>query len=129
MTDITAQDIINELEKPKVITVDTILESLTSWVESRTPINPELWIDAGLKMNLLKEPLTARIIALQQSLAKKRVMLLEDGKSVAYAKTIIEADDEYSECRTLEAKIKLIEEQIRLAKVRGKMGLDDYNSH
>lgn len=113
----------------ELITVDTILETLTTWVENKTPIDPALWIDAGLKMNLLKEPLTSRIIALQTSLARKRVELLNQGKSVAHARTVLEADDDYAECRTLEVKIKLIEEQIRLAKIRGRMGQDDYNSH
>lgn len=111
------------------VTIDTILGKLMEWVESKTPINPELWIDAALKMNLLKDPLTGRIIALQQSLAQKRVDLLEQGKSVAYARTVLEADDEYAECRTLEARIKLVEEQIRLAKHRARMASDDYNSH
>ena len=112
----------------ELITVDTILETLIEWVENKVPIAPEKWIDAGLKMNLLKDPISQRIIELQQIMARKKVSIIESGKSVAYAKTMIEADDEYSECRLLEAKIKLIEEQIRLAKVRGRMGQDDYHS-
>ena len=111
-----------------LITVETILETLTKWVEERQPISPDLWIDSALKMNLLKEPLNARIIALQSSLAVKRLNLLEDGKSVAYARTALEAHPDYAECRGLEARVKMIEEQIRLAKVRGKMGQDDYRS-
>lgn len=111
------------------VTIDSIIGILIEWTENKVPINPELWIDAGLKLNLLKEPLMGRIIALQNSLANKRVTLLEQGKSVAFARTVLEADNEYSECELLKARIKMIEEQIRLAKVRGKMGLDDYHSH
>jgi len=111
------------------VTIDSIIGKLIEWTENKIPINPEMWIDAGLKLNLLKEPLMSRTIALQQSMAKKRVILLEQGKTVAFARTALEADDEYSECELLKARIKMIEEQIRLAKVRGKMGLDDYHSH
>lgn len=110
--------------------IDNILKHLIEWSENRVPINPEMWIDAGLKLNVLKEDgLNGQIIALQSSLAQKRYQILQEGKTAAFAKIAVEADPQYAECRKLEAKVKMIEEHIRLAKIRGKMGLDDYNSH
>lgn len=110
--------------------INNIINHLVEWSENKVPINPEQWIDAGLKLNVLKEDsLNGQIIALQESLAKKRYQILLEGKTAAFAKIAVEADPEYAECKKLEAKVKTIEEHIRLAKIRGKMGLDDYNSH
>lgn len=112
-----------------LIDIDSVLNELTEWVKHNMPISPDAWISSALKMNLLKEPLIARKIALESSLANKRLNLLEDGKSVAYARTALEAHPDYAECRTLEARVKMIEEQIRLAKHRARMAQDDYNSN
>ena len=53
---------------------------LVKWTEEGVPVNPEHWINAGLKLNLLKEPLNDQIIALQSSLANKRLKVLRQEK-------------------------------------------------
>ena len=109
--------------------IDNIIGKLVEWTEAKVPVNPEHWIDAGLKLNVLKEDyLSGDIIALQSSLAKKRYDLLLEGKTSAYAKIAVESDPEYAVCRKLEARVKMIEEHIRLAKVRARMGQEDYKS-
>lgn len=110
--------------------INNIIGVLTKWTEEKQPINPELWIDSAMKLNVLKEDaLNGKIIALQSSLAQKRYNLLLEGKTAAFARIAVEADPEYSEYKILEARVKFIEEHIRLAKKRATMASDDYNSH
>lgn len=117
------------ITKKTLEAINNIIGVLTKWTEDKVPVNPEAWIDAGLKLNVLKEDtLIAPIIALQSSLAQKRYNLLQEGKTSAYAKTAVEADPEYAELKKLEATCKFIEEHIRLTKVRARLATDDYNS-
>ncbi len=110
--------------------ITNIISVLTKWTEDKVPVNPEAWIDSSLKLNVLKEQhLSGRIIALDESLAKKRYNLLLEGKTAAYANIAIEADPEYSECKRLEATVKFIEEHIKLCKKRATMGMADYMSN
>lgn len=111
------------------VTIDGIIDTLIEWTENKVPISPDRWIDAALKLNLLKGDLSDKIIDLQQYLAAEKIRHLEQGKSVAYARTMVEGNTYFAECRKMEAKVRMIEEQIRLAKVRGRMAADDYNSH
>lgn len=110
--------------------IDNIIGFLIKWTKEKQPINPELWIESAMKLNVLKEDaLNDHIIALDESLAKKRYNLLLEGKTVAWAKTAIEADSEYVECKRLQVKLKMIEEHIKLCKKRASMGSDNYNSY
>lgn len=108
--------------------IDNILNTLTKWTEEKMPINPEAWLDAGLKLNVLKEGLNVNIIALQSSLARKRYQALLNNDKASHANIAIEADPEYEDCSLLKARVQTIEEHIRLAKIRAKMGLEDYRS-
>ena len=108
------------------MTIDTILDELTLWVKEERPIPPEMWVDKGFYLNLLKAPLTQRIHALQRSLAQKRVDLLLQDKTSAYANITVDASEERQEMKDLEAKLDMVKEFIRLAKLRGRMATEDY---
>lgn len=112
-----------------LITTDLILETLKDWVEKKVPIDPYLWVDAGLKLNMFKSDETAKLYDLQQKVALRKVALIENGDSVAMAKAKTDASDEYKFYKNQEAKIEMIEEMIRLAKVQARMGNEELKSY
>lgn len=112
----------------ELVTCDTILQWIKVQVEHKVPIDPLLFLDAAEKLNILKSDETDKLFQLQQEIAALKVVLIEEGKSVAEAKTRIEASDIYRIMRTQEAKVKLIEEQIRLSKKRAQLKSDEMRS-
>lgn len=105
----------------ELITTDLILSQLREWVETKTPISPHLWIDACLKLNILKGDETQKLYELQQRVANTKVKYIEGGYSVAKAKANVEASDIYKEYKNQEARIEMIEEQIRISKIQARM--------
>ncbi len=111
------------------ITTDTILEQLKEWVENKMPINPSLWLEAAIKINVLKSDETTALFHLQQAVAKRKKELMEtEDFTAAKAKVWAEASDIFREMKLQEAKISMIEEQIRLSKHMARMGQDDYKN-
>lgn len=103
------------------VTIDTILDQLREWVETKTPISPSLWVDAAAKLNALKQDETELLHQMQQGVAQKKLDFLKESKSVAEVKLKIEAEDDYKFMKDQEDKIKMIEEQIRIAKLQARM--------
>lgn len=112
-----------------IVTTDLILSTLKEWVERKVPIAPYLWVDAGLKLNMFKSDETAKLYDLQQKVALRKVALIENGDSVAMAKAKTDASDEYKAYKIQEAKIEMIEEMIKLAKVQARMGSEEMKGY
>src|SRR6185436_1217163 len=105
----------------KLITCDLILNWLRDQVEQKREIAPSLYIDACTKLNLLLGNETDHLYDLQQKVSLIKVGLIEADKSVAEAKTRVEATEEYKQMKKQEAKIGQIEEAIRIAKIRARL--------
>lgn len=104
------------------MTIDTILSWLRESVEQKRIIDAHTWVDAAQKLNILIGEEHDKLFILQQQIAQKKVALLsEPGSSVARVKLISEGWDEYRHMRSQEAKIGLIEEAIRIAKVQSRL--------
>lgn len=112
-----------------MVTTDTILNTLREWVENKTPIAPSTWIDSAAKLNILKSMETDKLYFLQQEVAQATVLLIDDGNSVAMAKTRVTATDKYKEMKTQEAKIEMIEEQIRISKIQARMSQEEMRGY
>lgn len=112
-----------------LITTDLILDTLKEWVEKKMPISPHLWVDAGLKLNMFKSDETAKLYDMQQKVALRKVALIENGDSVSMAKAKTDASDEYKFYKIQEAKIEMIEEMIRLAKVQARMTNEEIKNY
>ena len=111
------------------VTTDTILEQLKEWVENKMPISPHLWLDAAIKLNVLKGDESAKLFDLQQSIAQMKMRAMEEaGATAAKAKIYAEATDKYKAMKVQEAKIVMIEESIKLSKYHARMGQEDYRS-
>ena len=108
------------------VTTDIIIDRLTAWVESKTPISASTWVDAAAKLTLLLSEEHDKLFSLQQTIAKMKVEYLDDGKSSAEAKTRVEATDTYRYFLSQKAKIERIEEQVRLAKVQARLKDNEY---
>lgn len=107
------------------VTIDLILDTLTKWVEERTPISPDLWVDSAQKLVLLSGDEADRLYELEQKVACMRVELLTGGMNATGAKMHVEASDEYKEARKLKAKIGRIEEIARISKLRARLASEE----
>ncbi len=107
----------------ELVSIQTITEYLENAVKTKTPLAPSVWIDAAQKMNVLLGDEHDRLYELQQKVAQAKLNFLEcDPKhNVSAARLRVETTDDYKEMRKQEAKIKRIEEAIRIAKLQGKL--------
>ncbi len=112
-----------------LVTCDTILEWLKEQVEHKNIISPSLYLDACQKLNLLISDEHDKLFTLQKEVARQKIQWIEDGKSVAEAKTRVEGSQEYLYMKKQEAKIKQIEESIRIAKIRSRLKEGEFNNY
>lgn len=101
------------------VTSDIILEYLKGLVESKKPIQKEIWLDAAFKLNLLRIDEAQLLNKMRQSIAQRKLETLKqqgEKKNVAAAKIEVETTDEYRFFQDQEDKIYSIDEFIRIAK-------------
>lgn len=109
----------------ELISVDTILLWLTEQVQHKRPIPPEVWLDASIKLNLLKSDENDTLIELRHQLAVKRANYVSEGGTSAAANIMLEADPLYVQVKKQEAKIKTIEEAVRQGKLYARIKNDE----
>ena len=107
-----------------LVTVDLILGAFNDWVTNRKVIDPYLWLEAAAKLNILLEYEQSRLFELQQVLAVQRKELIEQGATVAKARVMIEATNEYKEFCKQKAKIERAIEFIRISKMQSRTTRD-----
>lgn len=109
-----------EDNKPEKRTIDTILRDLTAVVENREPLEPNTWIDAAFMLNLLLIEVEAEAIRADSKLSAKEDAICEaqEKKNVSLAKLKAKGTEEWVNLHIIQAKIKRIEELIRIAKKR-----------
>ncbi len=103
------------------INTNTILSTLEEWVRDKKMIDAHTWVDASQKLNVLIGEEHDKLYTLEQSIATAKVTYLDCGKSVAEAKTRVEATDTYKEMMKQRSKIKQIEELIKIAKLQARL--------
>lgn len=112
-----------------MITAISIIDTLKKWVENKEPISPSRWLDASMKLNLLRGDVDDKYFELESELAKEKARLLSiQDMTVAKAESIIKADDRYREYRKLGGTIKQIEEMIRISKKQATLKENEWNS-
>lgn len=99
-------------------TADTILNSLTSLVETQKMLNPKVWQEAAYDLNLLLGKEHIKMEELRQEVAKIKLGLLkaQDKRNVAAVELEIATMEIYKEMRLQEHKVDRIEEFIKIAK-------------
>lgn len=105
-------------------TVDSILESFIRMSKNQGVIDPHTYLLGCEKLNALLQNEQNDLYDMEQQVALMRKAFLEDGKSVSFAKAMIEASDAYKEVRKQKAKIDRAIETIRLGKLHARMSQD-----
>jgi hypothetical protein len=107
--------------------VDTIMHWLTTTVQSKMQISPQQFVEAAQYLVILVGDEHIKLYDLEQKVAQMKLEMLPSAKSVAEVKLRIEATDTYKEMRKQQARIKQIDEMIRVAKLLGRMKNDEIN--
>lgn len=102
------------------------LKLMQDRVRQSEPISPSDWLDFSDKINVLRAEYDDKLWEIGQMVAKKKVELIESGKSVAQAKAITEATDEYKQFNQLKALLERVTESIRLGKIRARGAGNEY---
>lgn len=110
------------------ITVDTITNFLQECVETKKILDPEEWLRAAQSLNVLLQNEQDELFMLEQQVAEMRKNHLLDGKTVAYAKTMVEASNEFANMKRQKAKIDRVLETIRLAKRNAVLASETYKT-
>jgi hypothetical protein len=107
----------------------TIIETMKKWVSEKQPISPSQWLDASLKINILRGDFDDRYFELEHKLAKiKSNLVTEENMTVAKADTMIKATSDYLEMRKLGGTIKMIEEMIKISKKQSTLKENEWVS-
>lgn len=118
-------------ENKKVITTDTIVNTLKQSVENKLTVPPSWWIDAAQKLNVLLGDEHDKLFNLEYRVANMKVAILEEDekRNVSAADVKVKASEEYKELRKQKAKVDRIEEFIRIAKIQARLKDNELNSY
>ena len=105
--------------------IDTIIEFFTQAVENKQPIPPTQWVEAGEFLNILIGSENDKLSLLEQNVAKEKLRMMGESKSVAETKVKIEATDIYREMKQQRNRVAQIIEFIRLAKIHARIYSDE----
>lgn len=97
-------------------TPENILEVVTLLPSSARMINPEMWGDIALKVEIAWSTTSELLEDKKSELAKIELQNLQESKSVAEAKLKTAAREEYKEVKKLENKLTHLKELVRIAK-------------
>ena len=117
-------------ELEQLVSVDSILDFLEDAVSHKMVLDAHQWLTAAQKLNVLLGNEHDELFELQQEITRATVLELEsqEKRNVALAKTMVQASDQYREMRSQEAKIKRVEEFIRIAKLQARMKDNEYRN-
>lgn len=111
------------------ITVDHILNTVSGWVKNKQFMSAHDWVNTAQKLNVLIGEEHDILFNLQQQIALVKNSCISEGKSVAACKVMVETSDTYKTMRKQEAKIKQVEEMIRIAKLQARLKDNEYNNN
>ncbi len=97
-------------------TAESIMDWLVESAEKREPINPHLWLEAAMKLATLLQTEEDRLAEIEHTLIKMKAAHIEEGKTAAAAKMLVEADELYLSYLKLNSLIKRADKVILMAK-------------
>jgi isocitrate/isopropylmalate dehydrogenase len=110
-------------------TFEKVSEALRELAEKREVVSPEKWMAGAIKLNILLESEVEKLIELEFIVAQKRRQLLDQGNSVAYCKSMVEATEEYKAVRLQQAKIDNAKQTILIAKKYAQLASEQMRSN
>lgn len=109
------------MEEENLITCDLILKWLKEQVENKRIIPPSLYLDVATKLNILRSDEDDLLIEIEHQLAVQRAKYVNEGGTSAAAKILLEANPLFKDVRKQKAKLKQIEEAIRIGKLAARI--------
>lgn len=105
-------------------TVRKILDTLAKWAAEKRSIDPQTWMDAASKLNVLLQAESETLVDLKLAMAKLRAAYMEAGDTAAKARAKVEAMDEWAALQKQQALIDRAKEAILLAKKSASLASD-----
>ena len=99
------------------VTIDKIIDTMKIWVEDKHPITPVQWLDASMKINALISDEDEKYLRYEQEAIRIKLdYKVKEDCSNALADSYMRTTPQYLQWKKQEAKLKQIQEFIRLAK-------------
>lgn len=109
--------------------IETVLKWLRDSTTSKEVIQPSQFVEAGLYMNILIGEEHEKLSLLKQQVAKIKLELLPQHDKVNKVELIVEASDIYRQMKNQEAKLKMIDEHIKIAKLFGRLKSEELKNN
>lgn len=103
---------------------DVILNWIKDKVEQKkADFDVNFWLEVAMKLTILLPDEIGRLYDYQKVVAEMRLDILgkQEKRNVSEVKMIIEASDVYRDMKKQEAKLKVIEEIVRIAKIQARL--------
>ncbi len=103
---------------------DVILNWIKDKVEQKkADFDVEFWMSVAMKLTILLPDEIGKLYDYQKTVAEMRLDILgkQEKRNVSEVKMIIEASDVYRDMKKQEAKLKVIEEIVRIAKIQARL--------
>lgn len=102
---------------------------MTDTVRSKRPIPPQQFVEAAQYMVILIGDEHSKLYELEQKVAEMKRDLLDKHEKVNKVNILVEASDIYKEMKNQKALISQITEAIRIAKLMGRMKMDELKAN
>lgn len=109
--------------------IDELLNTMKGWITTKETVAPSRWTEIALSLNLLKDEEYKKLFILQQKVAQEKKELLGNGQSSIAAKIVVESTDLFREMKIQEAKLKTVDEQIKIAKAHGRLRSEELRGY
>lgn len=109
--------------------IDTIMSHFHLAVEEKKPLPPTEWIEGAQYANVLLGDETDKLFDLQQEVNILKREEIKSGSSVAKAKVLIEATDEYKDYCKQKAKIDQVIEFVRISKLQARLSSEEFKGY
>ena len=109
---------------------DEIINWLNQQAQNKAIVSTDDLLRAAHNLNLFLADEQEELFVLQQNVSKKISEHIEqgEGKSVAMAKQLVQATDEYKQMLSQKARIDRIIEMIRISKLSARLKSDEMRS-
>lgn len=107
--------------------VKETLNQLENLITQKIPLSPAGWLDIIGRVVVEMGSETDNLYALQKKIAQNKVILIQEGKSVAEARSHLEATDLYEQMQRQRALCHKIEELVRIGKLQSKLKGEEYS--
>ena len=109
---------------------DEIINWLNQQAQNKAIVSTDDLLRAAHNLNLFLADEQEELFVLQQNVSKKISEYIEqgEGKSVAMAKQLVQATDEYKQMLSQKARIDRIIEMIRISKLSARLKSDEMRS-